>query len=114
MRFNDQLNNFEKGNFDKVTALIHLRKDHTALRYGDYFSIIDDKNIFAYIRSDYNERILVVLNKNKDEQSVKLLIPSYYNTEKLESLVFEETIKLNNNEAQLKIKGIGYNVYKLK
>ncbi|MCH7826687.1 MAG: hypothetical protein IIC75_01730 [Bacteroidetes bacterium] len=60
MRFNGQLNNFEKENFDKATALIHLRKDYPALRYGDYYSIIADKNIFAYIRSDFNERILVV------------------------------------------------------
>jgi len=63
MRFGDQLNKFEKENFEKVTALIHLRKNHPALRYGDYYSIKADKNIFAYIRSDLYERILIVLNK---------------------------------------------------
>jgi len=114
MRFDDQLNKYEKENFNKVTALIKLRKDHPALRYGDYYSIIADKNIFAYIRSDLNERILVVLNKSTDEQTVKLFLPSFYNTKKLESLVSGETVSLNNNETQLKIKGIGYNVYKLK
>ncbi len=114
MRFDDQLNKYEKENFNKVTALIKLRKDHPALRYGDYYSIIADKNIFAYIRSDLNERILVVLNKSTDEQTVKLFLPSFYNTKKLESLVSGETVSLNNNETQLKIKGIGYNIYKLK
>ena len=113
MRFNNQLNKFEKENFDKVTALIHLRKNHPSLRYGDYYTLIADKNIFAYIRSDLNERILIVLNKNTKAQAVNLSIPPFYNTKKLESLIDNETISVSNNEVKLKIKGIDYNFYKL-
>jgi len=114
MRFDNQLNSYEKENFTKVTRLIHLRKDHPALRYGDYYTIKADKNIFAYIRSDLNERILIVLNKNVKGQTVTLSLPPFYKIKMLKSLIDNKTKNVIANEVKLKIKGIGYNYYKLK
>ncbi len=72
MRFDNNLNEFEKQTFKDVSKLTHIRKDHSALRYGDFLTLQADKNIYAYVRSDMNERILVVLNKSENEQVINL------------------------------------------
>ncbi|PJB00186.1 MAG: hypothetical protein CO128_01255 [Ignavibacteriales bacterium CG_4_9_14_3_um_filter_30_11] len=113
MRFDDQLNKLEKENFDKVTALIHLRKNHPALRYGDYFTLLADNNIFSYVRSDLNERILVALNKNQKLQDLILKIPEIYKSIQLTDLITDEKIDVENNKVQLKIDGLGYRIFSI-
>jgi len=114
MRFDDQLNKYEKENFDKVTKLIHIRKDHPALRYGDYYTLAADKNIFAYIRSDLNERILVVLNKNPKLQNVKVKLPEFYKANQLTDLITSKNIGIENNDVQLKIDGLSYRFFSIR
>ena len=49
MRFGNELDDNEKKMLGVVTKIINLRAIHTALRYGDFYSLIADNNIFAYI-----------------------------------------------------------------
>jgi len=114
MRFDDRLNNLEKENFEKVTALIHLRKNHPALRYGDYYSLKADKNIFSYIRSDFNERILIVLNKNLKPQDIIFDIPEIYNSNELTDLITNEKISVKDNNVQLNLGGLNYRLFSIK
>ena len=113
MRFGDQLNINEKENLVEVSKLIHLRDDHSALRYGDYYSLKADTNIFAYVRSDMNERILVVLNKDFRYQNVNLEIPDLYKARYLVDLINGEKINLNNNQVNISVKGIGYRFFNI-
>ena len=113
MRFGNQLTDNEKDNLVKVSKLIHLRKNHPALRYGDYYSLIADTNVFAYIRSDMNERVLVLLNKNPEQQKVEVNLPPFYGTLKLKDLLTGEIIAANNNKASINVKGIGYRIFNL-
>jgi len=111
MRFDDQLTNLEKENFEKVTALIKLRKNHSALRYGDYYSVQADKNIFTYIRSDFNERILVVLNKNLKQQDIKLELPEFYKSNQLTDLITNEKVGIEQSKVYLNMDGLSYRLF---
>jgi cyclomaltodextrinase len=113
MRFGDQLTANEKENLVKVSKLIHLRKYHPALRYGDYYSLIADTNIFAYVRSDMNERVLLILNKNPEQQDIEVNIPSFYGTLKLKDLLTGAVIAANDNKAHITVKGVGYRIFNL-
>lgn len=113
MRFGDQLTNEEKENLEEVSKLIHLRNDHSALRYGDYFSLKADTNIFVYTRSDMNERVLVVLNKNSEAQNVTIELPDFYETDSLVDLLNNDIITITNNKAKIIVDGIGYRFYNL-
>ena len=113
MRFGNQLSNYERENLVEVRKLINLRKMNPALQYGDYFSLQADKNIFAYIRSDMNERILVVMNKNQEKEEVNLGLPVYYCITKLVDLLSGENIDVINNKSTISVKGIGYRFFKL-
>jgi cyclomaltodextrinase len=108
MRFGNQLTTNERENLIEVRKLIHLRDNHTALRYGDYFSLQADTNIFIYTRSDMNERVLIVLNKNPEAQNITIELPDFYRTTSLVDLLNEEDIVVKNNHAKIIVDGIGY------
>ena len=114
MRFGNQLDNNEKENLGEVKKIIHLRDDHPALRYGDYYSLKADTNIFAYLRSDMTESVLVVLNKNPEAQNVNLGFPAFYKSNYISDLFTGEKIKLNADKASIPVKGIGYRFFSLR
>lgn len=113
MRFDNDLNEYEKQMFKDVSKLIRFRGDHSALRHGDFLTLQADKNIYAYLRSDMNERILVILNKSEKEQQVNLTLPSIYNLGRAEDLISAEPVQLNDNLLSVNAKGIGYRIIKL-
>ena len=69
------------------------------MRYGDFYTIIADENIFAYIRSDLNERVLIILNKSKDVQNLEIELPDIYKAEALTDLNTGEEIPLQKSSS---------------
>ena len=113
MRFDDDLNENEKQTFKDVSKIIHIRKNHPALRYGDFLTLQADKNIYAYIRSDMNERILVVINKSEMEQIVDLTLPPIYSVRGANELITGESLQVKENVIKINISGISYLILKL-
>lgn len=111
MRFDDELNEFEKETLMDVREIVNLRKKYPALRYGDYYSVAADDNIFAYTRSYMNDRILVVINKDEESQSVNLEIPIIYSAKTLTDVKLGEKIELNNSKATLTLDGISWKMF---
>lgn len=114
MRFGDELNEYEKQTLKDVREIVTLRKEHPALRYGDYYNLIADKNTFAYIRSYMNERILVVINKNENQQNVELSIPAVYNANELVNLTSDEVIEVSNSVGNFNMMGISWKMFLIK
>jgi glycosidase len=108
MRFGNDLNEYEKQTFKDVSKLIHMRNEHPAFRYGDFLTLKADKNIYAYIRSDMNERILVILNKSEKEQKVILQLPEVYNLKQATNVLSGKEFIINNNKLEIRVDGIGY------
>ena len=113
MRFDNDLNDFEKQTFKDVSKLVHIRKDHPALRYGDFLTLQADKNIYAYVRSDMNERMLIILNKSEEGQTIKLSLPEIYNIRQAADVITGDSFQCKSNTLSIKIKGIGYIIMKL-
>jgi cyclomaltodextrinase / maltogenic alpha-amylase / neopullulanase len=112
MRFDD-LNNNEIETKTEVSNLIKIRNEHPALRYGDFVTLLADENCYAYIRSDMNERVLVILNKNGEPQTVELNIPAVYDVENCVNIPNGNTIKVNNGKLSVKIPAIGWSMFVL-
>jgi cyclomaltodextrinase / maltogenic alpha-amylase / neopullulanase len=113
MRFDDELNDNERQTFNDVSKLIHIRKEHSALRYGDFLTLQADENIYAYLRSDMNERILVVVNKNSNQQKVELTLPGMYKVNKAKDIVSGNEFEVKNNKLEINVEGIGYLIINL-
>lgn len=113
MRFGDQLNEYEKTTFKDVSKLIHIRRDHSALRFGDFLTLQADNSIYAYLRSDMNERILVILNKSENDQNISLTLPALYNVKRGINLTDSEIFPVEENEISMIINGLCYLILKL-
>ena len=113
MRFDDELDDNEKQTFVDVSKLIHIRKEHSALRYGDFLTLQADENIYAYLRSDMNERILTIVNKNSNQQKVELILPGLYEISKAQDLVGRKEFEVKNNKLNVNIGGSKYLILKL-
>jgi len=75
MRFGEQLTEAERKMKEEVSRMIRLRRDNSALRYGDFKTVFVDKDIYAYLREDMRQRILVLLNKGKTDRTLQLKLP---------------------------------------
>lgn len=113
MRFGEELNPFEKKMLEDVRKIINIRKNHSALRYGDFLTLHADENIYAFIRSDLNERILIVLNKNPETQNVLLKLPRLYDVKLISDLLSKQKITAGNDFVEIKIVGRGYRIFSL-
>jgi alpha-amylase len=113
MRFDNNLSKYEKNTMEEVSKVIKLRGQHTALRYGDFYTLVADKNVYAYTRSDLNERLLIILNKSTRRNSTKIELPSVYRASKLVSLIDGKELKVKSNKATIKLDGQEYNIYQI-
>ncbi len=111
MKFDNELSDYEKQMLNDVGKIINLRKEHTALRYGDFLTIKADKRIFAFVRSDFNERILVVLNKSLIPQIIEIDLPEFYKIKSVKNLLYNETNLVEGNKLKIKVNELSYNFY---
>ncbi len=112
MRFEKQLSEIEKQTLNDISSIVNLRKKHTALRYGDFYTLAADKNIYAYLRSDMNERIVTILNKGSEEIQIELKLPSVYKIISLTDLLTGDKFKIENDKLVLNVKPYGYYILK--
>lgn len=112
MRFGEQLNEYEKAMLKKTGEIVKMRNSHPALRYGDFQTLVADNNIYAYLRTDMNEQLLIVLNKSTDKQNIKIDIPKMYNIRKISDINSGEEINLEKNSVYIQINEISWRVFK--
>jgi glycosidase len=98
---------------EDVSKLIHIRKDHSSLRYGDFLTLQADESIYAYLRSDMNERILTIINKNSTAKTFKSALPEVYKLKMAEDLLTGDTIEIINDQIELNVRKMGYLILKL-
>ena len=98
---------------NETRKIVKMRRQHSALRYGDFLTLRADTVVYVYLRSDCNERMLVVLNKSERAQTVDLLIPELYHSQKLTDVMSGEKVDLKNNRTSVSVPAIGWRVYKL-
>lgn len=113
MRFGDQLSGWENEMLEDVKKLIKLRRKNSALNYGDFQTLIADKNCYVYLRSDFNERILVALNKSGSSKTVTINLPYFYNIENAKDVIERSIYKIKSNIFNFKIPASGYKIFNL-
>jgi len=114
MKFGNQLNEDEKKTLQKTREIIQLRKNHSALRYGDFLTLQADDNIYAYLRSDTNERILVILNKNISPSKADLKFPSFYNLSTAFNLTNGEKKEIKADALSTTIEPLSFRIFSIK
>jgi cyclomaltodextrinase len=114
MRFDDQLSIFEKRMLKETSKIVKIRNQHSALRYGDFYTLKADTAVYAYVRSDFNERLLVVLNKTERTQEIILHLPEIYQTQLLIDVQSGEIVRIHQHQASIIVPWIGWRVFNIK
>jgi glycosidase len=65
---------FDRELFETYRKLIAIRRAHPALKYGDYRTLLadDDRDLFAFERSEDDDRVIVLLNNDSRDHDVRL------------------------------------------
>jgi cyclomaltodextrinase len=113
MRFGDQLSSDEQQMLEETRTIVKLRNQHSALRYGDFLTLKADETAYVYLRSDMNERLLIVLNKSESPQTLALRLPSVYRSRLLVDVLKGTTVDVLSGVANLEVPGIGWRVFRV-
>ncbi len=113
MRFGKNLNVFERQMLKRVRQISLLRKEHTALRYGEIYFLKANKNILAYLRKDFNESIIVVLNKSKLPQRVVIKLPELFDAPFARELLNGRLYPLERNDFTVVVPAIDFKILKI-
>jgi glycosidase len=113
MRFGDALSVNEKRLLNETRQIVKLRNTHSALRYGDFYTLQADNKTYSYMRGDYNERLIVVLNKSDETAPVALSIPQSVSVKSLVDVVNGEKISVKDNAVTITAPKIGYRIFKV-
>jgi len=111
MRFGDSLSVYEKSMLADTRKIVRMRNQHSALRYGDFLTLQADTAIYAYLRSDMNERLLVVLNKAESAQSLDLHLPEMYDAKFLVNIATGERIEVEANHVRATIGAVSWKAF---
>jgi glycosidase len=113
MRFGAQLSPYEQQMLGETKRLIKMRNEHSALRYGDFYTLQADTSVYAYLRSDMNERLLVVLNKSVAGKTLDVKLPDMVPARELVDVMSGKTIGVAEHHAAVTIPAIGWSVFKV-
>jgi glycosidase len=114
MRFDDQLSIFEKRMLKETSKIVKIRNQHSALRYGDFYTLKADTAVYAYVRSDFNERLLVILNKSEGTQEIILQLPEIYQVQLLIDVQSGEIVRIHQHQASIAVPLIGWRIFNIK
>lgn len=113
MKFGSQLDSNEKSMLENTGKIFNLRKNNSALRYGDFQTLNADKYTYAYLRSDVNQRVLVVLNKASRPMDVTVKLPSAYRIKNAKELPAGKTFSVENDGLKVSLPAYGWQVLSL-
>jgi glycosidase len=113
MRFDNELTQSEQTMLKSVQKMIQLRKNHPALRHGDFFTLQADSSIFAFMRSELNERVLVILNKSDERHEVRVKIPGLYQITTATDVMSNEFFELHSSDLVTSIGKYSWKILKL-
>lgn len=114
MKWQNEWNSNERALFEAVSKLTQIRAQNSALRYGDFQSLAANGELYAFIRSDFNQKVLVVFNKDANPQQLSLRFPDYYNVKSATDLLVNRKMPIAaRGEFNVVIPAGGYAVYVL-
>ena len=85
MKF-DSLSSMEKRMLEVTQKVTHLRRNSMPLLYGDFLTIEVSDKTFVYIRSYFDQLVVIIFNKDRSSRKVDFTLPER----------FRETPLMNN------------------
>jgi cyclomaltodextrinase / maltogenic alpha-amylase / neopullulanase len=111
MRFDNELTPRERTFKRQMSQLIKLRRSYEALSIGDHQVIYEDLNSTVWLKSYFNQRLIILFNNSESAQIVAFHIEGDYS--KINSLIDRSFYNLINGTAELKMDAYETKMYLL-
>jgi len=108
MRF-DSLNNHERYLKSISARLAQLRENNLALLYGDFTDIKVTDKVYVYMRSYFDEIVIVAFNKDKSAKKIEFELPQGSGDLKLLTR-FGSSMTLEKNKVTLTLQGNSFEI----
>jgi len=108
MRF-DSLNSHELFLKTLTSKLTHLRKNSMALLYGDFSTLKITDRIYVYMRTYFDEIVIVAFNKDKSVKKIEFDLPQQYSEVKLTPR-FGSGMVVEKNKVTLTLPGNSFEI----
>lgn len=114
MRFGADLTPNERQMLAQMQQIARLRQQLPALRYGDFRVLTAHETAFAYMRSDFNQRVVVALNRQDKNDWVEVSVPSFIGATALRNVVTNERVMVSSaGRARIPLGAQGWGVYEV-
>jgi cyclomaltodextrinase / maltogenic alpha-amylase / neopullulanase len=99
----DSLKKPENALRETTRMLTKLRNNNLALTYGDFTTLKVTDKIYVYMRSYFDQAVIVILNKDDDAKSVEFDIPARFADAKFKTN-FGASVSVTNGKAVIEVK----------
>lgn len=100
--------------FDYLRTLLHLRKQYPALSIGSMTHIVPTDEVYMYLRTWNDDRILIVANGNRTKRQIDFAHASHWfdGVKSLKNLITSETITCQD-EIKINLSGMHVGIFEL-
>ena len=109
MMYFDGWNVRERGLFDRVSALAHLRTDNMAMMYGDFISLENTDETWVYARKYFDSEAVVLLNNGSEPKTFDVALNGL-DGEGLKALVGESEFSAESGRLRITLPALSYEV----
>ena len=98
-------NTFNSDLFQYYKSLISIRRNNDALQLGDFTTLLtDDKSdIYAFIRTHQEQRVIVIINNSSLTQLVTAALPKNLQSQKWESVFAEKSAEIREGRLEVNL-----------
>ena len=108
MKF-DSLTSLEKQMKEITSKVIHLRKNSLPLLYGDFTTLEVSDKTYIYIRSYFDQIVVVIFNKDRSSRKIDFTLPVRYHETQLMNN-FGNTFTFEKGKIILTLKGNSFEI----
>jgi len=109
MRFNSELNRYEKQTLETTKQLAKIRQNNLALIYGDLFLINITDDIYIYARKYFDNTVVVIFNKSDREEDIKIDNPIITNISEYKTS-FGSKLDIDSNEITVTLPALSFEI----
>ncbi len=104
MKFDSELNKNEKSTLEFFSKIAGIRNNHPALRYGSRRPLLIEKDQYAFIKSYFNDRVIVVFNREKKDVTLNLNAAPEFNDGIYKNLISGGEIIVKDGKLEINLK----------
>jgi len=91
---------------DFYKKMISLRHEYPALRTGLFTTVFAEGKIYAYLRQDQNNRILIVINNESSARTISIDMKRFEIGTLFEDRITDMVVEVKNGNLEYHLKGL--------